>query len=98
MQIAAIPGSTVPAAAAGAGSSPAAAEAPFGDLLKTAVNGMNGLEQQAAATVDGLLRGTGIDVHEALIAAQKADMSFELAMAIRNKAVAAYQQVMSLQF
>jgi flagellar hook-basal body complex protein FliE len=67
--------------------------APFGDLLKNAIGGVNGLEQQASAAVEGLLGGTGVDVHDVLIATQKADMSFELALAVRNKAVAAYQQV-----
>jgi flagellar hook-basal body complex protein FliE len=72
--------------------------APFGDLLKNAVAGVDGLEQRASSAVEGMLRGTGVDVHDALIATQKADMSFELALAVRNKAVAAYQQVMGMQF
>ncbi|HUB17880.1 MAG TPA: flagellar hook-basal body complex protein FliE [Acidobacteriaceae bacterium] len=72
--------------------------APFSDLLKSAVSGIDGLEQQASTAIEGLLRGTGVDVHDAMIAAQKADMSFELALAVRNKAVAAYQQVMGMQF
>lgn len=75
-----------------------AGAAPFGDLLKNAVTGVDGLQQQASSAVEGLLRGTGVDVHDALIATQKADMSFELALAVRNKAVAAYQQVMGMQF
>jgi flagellar hook-basal body complex protein FliE len=75
-----------------------AGKTPFGDLLTGAINGVDGLEQQASTAVEGLLRGTGVDVHDALIATQKADMSFELALAVRNKAVAAYQQVMGMQF
>jgi flagellar hook-basal body complex protein FliE len=84
-----------PSAAVGVGSS---GTAPFGDLLRNALAGVDGLEQQASSAVEGLLRGTGVDVHDALIATQKADMSFELALAVRNKAVAAYQQVMGMQF
>lgn len=79
-----------------AGGAPAAA--PFGDALRNAVAGIDGLEQQATTTVQGMLEGTGVDVHEAMIATQKADMAFELALAVRNKAVAAYQQVMGMQF
>jgi flagellar hook-basal body complex protein FliE len=71
---------------------------PFGDLLKDAVTGVDSLQQQASTAVEGLLTGTGVDVHDAMIATQKADMSFELALAVRNKAVAAYQQVMGMQF
>jgi flagellar hook-basal body complex protein FliE len=80
-----------------AGSS-ATGTAPFGDLLKSAVTGVNALQQQAATAVTGMLQGSGVDIHDAMIATQKADMAFELALAVRNKAVAAYQQVMGMQF
>ncbi len=46
----------------------------------------------------GLMTGTGVDVHQAMIATQKASMAFELALAVRNKAVQAYQQVIGMQF
>jgi len=78
------------------GGAPSAA--PFVDALRNAVAGVDGLEQQASTAVAGLLQGTGVDVHQAMIATQKADMAFELALAVRNKAVAAYQQVMGMQF
>jgi len=84
-------------ATAAAGSLPGGA-APFGDLVKSAVGEVDSLEQQASSAVEGMLRGTGVDIHDALIATQKADMSFEYALAVRNKAVAAYQQVMGMQF
>jgi flagellar hook-basal body complex protein FliE len=44
------------------------------------------------------MTGAGVDVHQAMIATQKAEMAFELALSVRNKAVQAYQQVMSMQF
>ncbi len=71
---------------------------PFGDLLTDAVGEVNRLEDTARTTVKGLMTGTGVDVHQAMIATQKASMGFELALAVRNKAVQAYQQVMSMQF
>jgi flagellar hook-basal body complex protein FliE len=72
--------------------------APFSDLLTDAIGEVNQLEDQANAAVNGLMTGTGVDVHTAMIAAEKASMAFELALAVRNKAVQAYQQVMSMQF
>lgn len=72
--------------------------APFSDLLTDAVGQVNQLEEQARVAVDGLMSGSGVDVHQAMIAAQKSEMSFEMALAVRNKAVQAYQQVMSMQF
>jgi flagellar hook-basal body complex protein FliE len=70
----------------------------FAGLLKNAISGVQGLENQAAAKVEGLMTGQGVDVHQAMIATEKADLSFEMALAVRNKAVAAYQQVMQMQF
>src|SRR5579863_5871634 len=74
------------------------ASSPFSDLLTDAVGQLSQLEQQAHTAVAGLMTGTGVDVHQAMIATQKADMSFELALAVRNKAVQAYQTVMGMQF
>jgi flagellar hook-basal body complex protein FliE len=71
---------------------------PFADLLSDAVGGVSELQDQAHATVSGLLTGSGVDVHTAMIATEKADMAFEMALAVRNKAVQAYQQVVGMQF
>lgn len=76
----------------------AAAPAPFSDLLTDAVHEVNSLQDQASSAVQGLMTGSGVDVHQAMIATQKASMSFELALAVRNKAVQAYQQVMNMPF
>jgi len=72
--------------------------APFSDLMTNAIGEVGKLEDQANAAVTGLVTGTGVDVHTAMIAAEKASMGFELALAVRNKAVQAYQQVMGMQF
>jgi flagellar hook-basal body complex protein FliE len=85
------------AALAPAGGQPVA-PAPFSDLLTDAVGQVNQLEGQARVAVDGLMSGSGVDVHQAMIATQKASMAFELALAVRNKAVQAYQQVIGMQF
>jgi flagellar hook-basal body complex protein FliE len=76
----------------------ATAPAPFADLLTEAVGEVQHLELQAKTAIEGLIAGRGVDVHEAMIAAQKAGMGFELMLAVRNKALAAYQQVIGMQF
>jgi flagellar hook-basal body complex protein FliE len=98
------------AAAAGVGSSTgaaaslpstaggAAAATPFADLMSDAVGQVDQLEQQANTAVSGLMTGAGVDVHQAMIATEKASMAFELALAVRNKAVQAYQSVVGMQF
>jgi flagellar hook-basal body complex protein FliE len=75
-----------------------AAPAPFADLVTDAIGQMGQLEQQAHAAVTGLMAGSGVDAHQAMIATEKASMTFELALAVRNKAVQAYQQVIGMQF
>jgi flagellar hook-basal body complex protein FliE len=84
----------IPAVPAGA----TAAPAPFADLLTEAVGEVQHLEVQAKSAIEGLISGKGVDVHEAMIAAQKAGMGFELMLSVRNKALAAYQQVLGMQF
>jgi flagellar hook-basal body complex protein FliE len=66
--------------------------------MTDAIGQVSQLEDQAHATVAGLMTGSGVDVHQAMIATQKATMAFEMALAVRNKAVQAYQQVIGMQF
>lgn len=72
--------------------------APFADLLTESVGQVNDLENQARVAVDRMMSGSGVDVHQAMIATEKASTAFELALAVRNKAVQAYQTVISMQF
>lgn len=71
---------------------------PFADLFSNAVGQIDQLEDQARVAVDRMMMGSGVDVHQAMIATQKASMAFELALAVRNKTVQAYQSVMGMQF
>jgi flagellar hook-basal body complex protein FliE len=75
-----------------------ATASPFADLMSDAVGQVDQLEQQANTAVSGLMTGAGVDVHQAMIATEKASMAFELALAVRNKAVQAYQSVVGMQF
>ena len=72
--------------------------APFSGMLQSLVAQTSALDTQARAAVTGVLNGQGVEVHDAMIATQKADMAFELALQVRNKAVGAYQQMMGMQF
>jgi flagellar hook-basal body complex protein FliE len=70
----------------------------FRDVLHSALDDLQQLNGQAEAKVAGVLSGTGADVHTALIAVEKADLSFQLMMQVRNKIVAAYEEISRLQF
>jgi len=81
-----------------AGGSTGASGVPFAGMLQSMVEQTSALDQRASQAVTGLLNGSGVEIHDAMIATQKADMAFELALQVRNKAVGAYQQMMGMQF
>jgi flagellar hook-basal body complex protein FliE len=70
----------------------------FGEVLHRAMDDVADLQGQAEAQVSGVLTGNGADVHSALIAVEKADLSFQLMMQVRNKIVSAYQEISRMQF
>jgi flagellar hook-basal body complex protein FliE len=67
-------------------------------VLKNAVQSVNQVNQSANAQVNSLLQGGGGDVNNVMIAVEKADVSFQLMMQVRNKIVSAYQDIEKMQF
>ncbi len=70
----------------------------FREVLHSAIDDIQHLESQAETKVAGVLEGNGTDVHSAMIAVEKADLSFQLMMQVRNKIVSAYQEISRMQF
>ena len=70
----------------------------FGSLLKSAVDQVDEFHSQSSKQIGELLSGGNVDVHSAMIAVEKADLSFQLMMQVRNKVVQAYQEVSRMQF
>lgn len=79
-------------------SPPEPQEADFLDTLRGAMDQVDQLQTSAQTKVAALLDGSGMDVHSAMIAVEKADLSFQLMMQVRNKIVAAYQEISRMQF
>jgi len=73
------------------------AGAGFGDVLQDALQQVSDLQAQAGDDVQKVLTGEITDVHSAMIAVQKADISFQMMMQVRNKIVSAYQEIMRMQ-
>ena len=69
----------------------------FGDYLKASMETVEGLGRQAQQSAERFLNGEGEEIHQVALAAQKAELSFELFMQVRNKVVQAYQEVMRMQ-
>jgi flagellar hook-basal body complex protein FliE len=77
------------------GGSGAPAAAGFGDTLGKLIDAVEGTSTSANQAVGRMLDGSG-DVHEAMIALQRADMMLQLTVQIRNKIVQAYQDIMRM--
>jgi flagellar hook-basal body complex protein FliE len=71
--------------------------ASFEKMMSEAVDKVNGMERDANRSIAALLEGKA-DVHEAMIAIQKADISMRLLLTVRNKVIDAYKEIMHMQF
>jgi flagellar hook-basal body complex protein FliE len=67
----------------------------FEAFLKEAVNKVNTVQNEAEKAIQELSNGG--DVTSAVIAMEKADMSFQVMLEVRNKLISAYEEVMRLQ-
>ena len=68
----------------------------FNEVLKKAIAEVSGLEKEADRQILELAAGKATNIHEAMIALQKADVSFKLLMEIRDKLIGAYQEIMRM--
>ncbi|MBO0995446.1 flagellar hook-basal body complex protein FliE [Bacillus sp. SD088] len=69
----------------------------FGTYLKNAMDEVNNAQIQSAEATQKLVYGQNIELHDVMITAQKASITMQTALEIRNKAVEAYQEMMRMQ-
>ena len=72
-------------------------EVNFEQTLKKFINDVDEAQKFAGESVEKLLTGEIKDIHDVMIAVEKAGTSFELMMEIRNKMVDAYREIMRMQ-
>jgi flagellar hook-basal body complex protein FliE len=69
----------------------------FGKVIKGAIEKVDRAEKEADRSVIDLLQGKA-SIHETMIALQKADLSMQLLLNIRNKVIESYREIMHMQF
>ncbi|MCB9478205.1 MAG: flagellar hook-basal body complex protein FliE [Deltaproteobacteria bacterium] len=69
----------------------------FSEVLKSAIEEVSGLESEADQAIQELITGQNDNIHEAMIALQKADVSFKAMMEVRDKLIGAYKEIMRMQ-
>lgn len=98
-----LPGSPEVRPATGAGGAPSAAGMltedgkSFGDLLTESINQVNQMQIETDDAMKRLASGESGNVHETLLAMQKAEISMRMLVEVRSKLVGAYQEIMRMQ-
>ena len=69
----------------------------FGELLKNAIETVNHMQHESGRLEDAVAKGEDVNIHQAIIAGEKAGLSFRLMMQMRNKLLEAYQEVLRMQ-
>jgi flagellar hook-basal body complex protein FliE len=69
----------------------------FQSMFNGAINNVQSTQDQANTAIQNFLSGNTEDVHTTVLATQKADLTFELFMQVRNKVISAYQEIMRMQ-
>jgi len=68
-------------------------EKSFGEILKSSIGSVNQLHKEAGQAVQALATGQKTDIHGTMIAIEKASISFQLMMQVRNKVIDAYKEI-----
>ncbi len=69
---------------------------PFADLLKSSIEHVDDMQQNADQAIQDFVEGNVKDVHQTLLAVNKADISFRTMLEIRNKVIRAYEEIMRM--
>jgi flagellar hook-basal body complex protein FliE len=70
----------------------------FANVLKSSLDGVNQVQRQAESLQQAFVLGDDkVSLSDTMIAMQKANISFQTAVQVRNKVVAAYNDIMNMQ-
>jgi flagellar hook-basal body complex protein FliE len=72
-------------------------ESGFADVLKESIEKVNSIQSEADQAIKGLSTGQVNNIHETMIAIEKANLSFNMMVQVRNKLVSAYEEIMRTQ-
>jgi len=68
----------------------------FADTLRTALDGVNATQSNAAHMSEAYERGQVTDIASVMLARQEAGVAFEATLQVRNKLLSAYQDIMRM--
>jgi flagellar hook-basal body complex protein FliE len=69
----------------------------FGEFLQDSLGKVNSLQQEANVAMEKLASGESQNLHETLLAVEKADIAFRTMNQVRSKVIDAYREIMKMQ-
>ena len=72
------------------------AQQTFANSLKDAISKVNDQQIQSDTMTEKLINGGNVELHEVMIASQKASITLNATMEVRNKVIEAYQEIMRM--
>lgn len=69
----------------------------FGDMLRNAVDRVNVDQHEANKAINELVAGRSKNIHETMLAIERADSSLKMMVQVRNKVLDAYKEIMRMQ-
>jgi len=76
---------------------PYEAQKSFSSFLKESIEKVNESQIESDQLTEKLALGQDVDLHQVMIASQKASVTMQLTLEVRNKAIEAYQEMMRMQ-
>lgn len=70
----------------------------FASMLGQMVSNVNSAQNASAQAVSALQSGQNVPLHQAVIAMEEANVSFQLMVEVRNRLLDGYQEIMRMQF
>ncbi len=70
---------------------------PFGDVLSGFVKSVNDNSLKSSQLTEDFISGKNVEIHEVMIAGEKAKTSLDLLMEIRNKSIDMYRELTRMQ-
>jgi len=69
----------------------------FSEIIRESIKKVMDIEKEASAEAEKLIKNETPDLHNVMIAIEKADLTFQLMMQVRNKIISAYEEIMRMQ-
>ncbi|HTZ18712.1 MAG TPA: flagellar hook-basal body complex protein FliE [Dissulfurispiraceae bacterium] len=69
----------------------------FADAIKDALKEVNQIQNDAEKAIQDFAKGDVKDIQTVVVAMEKADLSLQTLLSVRNRLISAYQQISSMQ-